>query len=96
MDRYERYAVWDYFDFATDNFIDIVMDTIERIDDYSDYDEINQCIDDSLIFTWKQWEIMKHYQSPEKADFYTAIDEFASDIQSICNILSKMEDEKGA
>ena len=55
---------------------------IERMEAPTE-EELQQAIDDSLIYYDDQWEIMKHYQNPEEANFNEAIEEFYEDLAEI-------------
>lgn len=54
----------------------------ERMEEPTEED-LNQSIDDTLIYYCDQWEIMKHYQNPQEANFYEAMDEFYNDLLDI-------------
>lgn len=92
--------IWSHFrgDRASDEFLKIVEDVIDRVDfeevnEDTIYDIAYQEIDDSLIYTEDQWEVMKHYQSPNEADFDSAMEEFTNDIIAIIEeIASDKED----
>ena len=47
-------------------------------DEIAVLNEMDQC----LIYNWQQWEIMKHYQTPNTADLGEAFDLLAQDIVS--------------
>ena len=52
----------DYFGHsAKDEFLDIVADLLDRVDDFSDEDEINDAVDSGLIYTDDQWVVYRHY-----------------------------------
>lgn len=73
---------------STDAFLDIAADIVDRVnfDNITEddaYEEVWQAIDDGLIYSEDQWEVMKHYQSPDEANWESAIEEFSSDIASI-------------
>ena len=55
---------------------------IERMEALTE-EELQQAIDDEIIYYDDQWEIMKHYQNPEKANFNEAMEEFYNDLVEI-------------
>lgn len=55
---------------------------IERMEAPTE-EELQQAIDDSLIYYDDQWEIMRHYQNPEEANFNEAMEEFYEDLAEI-------------
>ena len=55
---------------------------IERMEAPTE-EELQQAIDDSLIYYDDQWEIMKHYQLPQDANFDEAMEEFYEDLVEI-------------
>ena len=55
---------------------------IERMEAPTEED-LQQAIDDSLIYYDDQWEIMKHYQLPQEANFDEAMEEFYNDLVEI-------------
>lgn len=57
---------------------------IERMEAPTEED-LQQAIDDSLIYDEDLWEIMKYYQRPSEANFYEAMDEFYNDLLDILN-----------
>ncbi len=48
--------------------------------DSTDTDELWNAMDDELIYTADQWEIMKYYCTPDTANFTEAYDAFYSDL----------------
>lgn len=85
-------AIYDTFQTGSDKFIDIVRDLVDRVDNYEDEEDIMRAIDDGLIYTEDQWEVMKHYQSPSDANFNDAMESLISDIFAICSTIAS---EKG-
>lgn len=83
-----RREVIRYFERGTDNFFDIADDIIDRIDEddfinEDSYDAVSKAVDEGLIYTNDQWEVLKHYCNPSDADFDYAIEEFINDIVNI-------------
>jgi hypothetical protein len=72
--------------FGCGEILNIAKDVLDRIDvddignDYELYDAIIDAIDDECIYTYTQWEIMKHYQNPQDANFYDALQYFGEDL----------------
>lgn len=84
-----------YFDYTYDfEFLDIVADIIDRIDDFSDEQEAFDAIDAQLIYAEDQWKVMQFYQSPSEADFNSAMDSLTEDILGICNKIVESSDEE--
>ena len=51
-----------YFDYTgSDRFFDVIADLIDRVEDFSDEEEIWEAIDSGLIYTRDQWEVYMHY-----------------------------------
>ena len=91
-DKISKY-VEDYFDNYSDAFREVVVDLIERVDDFENLDDsIYSAIDEGLIYNEDQWEVMKHYQVPSEADYDSAIEELTNDLYSICK--SMLEDNE--
>lgn len=63
--RYSDYAdvVLDHFDYSgvSDEFLSLVCDLVERVDDFSDEEEIWEAIDSGMIYTKDQWTAYMHY-----------------------------------
>lgn len=84
-----RSAIGKHFDYSVAfELVDIIENVINRIDfdevdDDDLYDAIMTAIDDELIYSEDQWEIMKQYQSPQDASWEEAIDEFYNDVYAI-------------
>ena len=78
-------AIAKYFDYSFDfAFLDIVARIIDRVEDFSDPDE---------IYDEDQWRVMMHYQSPSEADFGTACEYLQSDVEAICEHIAEASDE---
>lgn len=60
----------------------IAESIIERMEAPTEED-LQQAIDDSLIYYDDQWEIMKYYQNPKEANFNEAMEEFYEDLAEI-------------
>ena len=67
----------------------IAESIIERMEAPTEED-LQQAIDDSLIYYDDQWEIMKYYQNPKEANFNEAMMEFYDDLLEILYILYKV------
>ena len=46
-------------------------------------EKIIDALNDSLIYSDDQWEIMKAYQNPEEANFQNALEYFINDLLSV-------------
>lgn len=64
----------------------IAKGIFERMEDCTEdeiEDELQYAMDDELIYDEDLWEIMKHYQLPQDANFDEAIEEFYNDLLDI-------------
>jgi len=87
-------AIAKYFDYSFDfAFLDIVARIIDRVEDFSDTEEIYEAMDSALIYTEDQWRVMMHYQTPSEADFGTACEYLLSDVEAICEHIAEASDE---
>jgi hypothetical protein len=80
-----------HFDYTgSDKFFDIIADLIDRVDDFSNEEEIWEAIDAGLIYTRDQWEVYMHYcdmgDSTDK--MYESL---FGDIFAICDEISNSE-----
>lgn len=96
-----RSAIGKHFDYSVSfELVDIIENVINRIDDiYIEdedelYDAIQDAIDDALIYTEDQWNIMKQYQSPQDANWSDAVDEFFNDVSAIVYDLREERSEE--
>ncbi len=90
-----------YFDYTFDfEFLDVVADTLDRIDDIelldadSVYEEVNNAIDIALTYTKDRWTVVQYYfASPEDlTDVEDVYQDFADDIVKLVIIIQ--EDSK--
>lgn len=80
-----------YTVFGIGKIADIVSDLVDRIDedewqdikDGNEFDIICDIIDNGLIYNDDIWEIMKHYQNPQNADYMGAISELQEDLYTL-------------
>ena len=80
--------IGNYFDHTFNfEFLDIVANVIDRIDDYRSEEDAYEAIDAELIYSDDQWTVMQFYQTPEQANFNDAMDSFTSDILAICELI---------
>ena len=87
-------AIAKYFDYSFDfAFLDIVARIIDRVEDFSDTEEIYDAMDSALIYDEDQWRVMMHYQRPNEADFGTACEYLQSDVEAICEHIAEASDE---
>ena len=74
--------------FNNNEMANIAEDIIDRMDEQT-LDEIYNCIDDSLIYTADQWEVLKYYFSINELtenSFNEAIEQLAEDIAEVLGI----------
>lgn len=79
--------------FGFDEIRNIAEAIIARAEGYAEespkdtYNLIVDALNDELIYTTDQWEIMKAYQRPEDANFNEALDEFTNDLNECVGVL---------
>ena len=85
-----------YFDYSWDfEFLDLVADTLERVGDFSNEEQVFEAAYDATIYYKDQWTILQHYCTPEKANWEKAFNEFADDIACLAaRIADKTSDEE--
>ena len=72
--------------------VSVAENVIERVEDFEDennelFDKICWAVDDELIYTEAQWDIIKHYIGPSSIgsiSFYDIINQFIDDIFNNC------------
>ena len=68
---------------ASWEFLKIAEDIAERVENPNDSESIMQALDDGLIYTRDQWEVLAYYCSPSDADFDYAMERFANDLVAL-------------
>ena len=91
MNVYE--TILSHFETFDPDFLSAAENVVNRIDDFSDEEEIFQAIDDGLIYTRDQWAVIEYYCTPQDADFDKAMEAFTDDILAIAHKLAQ-EQEK--
>ena len=81
-----------YFDYTgSDRFFDVIADLVDRVEDFSNEEEIWEAIDSGLIYTRDQWEVYMHYcdmgDSTDK--MYESL---FGDIFAICDTISNSKE----
>lgn len=75
---------------GSDKFFDIIADLVDRVEDFSNEEEIWEAIDSGLIYTRDQWEVYMHY-----CDMGDSTDKMYEglfgDIFTICDTISNAE-----
>ena len=71
--------LWDKFNLKV---CEIAESIIERMEEPTE-EELQQAMDDELIYDEDLWEIMKYYQRPNEANFNEAMEEFYNDLLDI-------------
>lgn len=88
------YDVIDENSSIRDDVIEIAKDIIDRVDDYSDEDDIYYSLDEGLIYDADQWTILRYYSdSIASADWDSAFGSFYDDLIKICNKLEELKEE---
>ena len=79
-----------------DAMLSLAEDILSRYIDMNDedeYDRLYQAMDEGLIYTADQWEMIKYYCTPANADFNNAWDDFTSDLMKAIHNGAIEEDE---
>lgn len=83
--------------FGFDEIRNIAGAIIARAEGYAEespegaYDLIIDALNDELLYTSDQWEVMKAYQLPEDANFNNALREFINDLTECVEVLEDDE-----
>ena len=80
-----------YFDYSGDfDFLDLVADTLEGIDDFSNEEDVYYACDNAYIYYADQWTIARHYNnSPFQMDGEQTRLDFEGDIQELARQIAK-------
>ena len=84
-----------YFDYSYDfKFLDVVANVLDRVDDFSNEEDIYQAMDSELIYDEDLWTILKFYSSSAReVNYEKAMNDFSSDIFALAQeILKEKED----
>lgn len=80
--------------YGCSEIIGIAENVLGRMDS-TDTDELWDAMDDEMIYTADQWEVMKYYCTPDKADLMEAYDSFYNDLcEAIAHGALGNEDEE--
>ena len=74
-----QFLLWDKFNSKVFEIAELIFERMEAPTE----EDLQQAIDDSLIYYDDQWEIMKQYQNPQEANFSEAIELFYNDLLDI-------------
>ena len=72
--------IYEVFGCVNSDMLEIIEGIIDRLDpaDLDDEDDfvwaVGEAVSDELIYTYNQWQVMMHYQSPDEADYGEAVD----------------------
>lgn len=80
--------LYDTFPGASWEFLKIAEDLAERAESYQEEghditEAINQALEDGLIYTKDQWEVLAYYCTPSDADFNYALENLANDLVAL-------------
>lgn len=84
-------VLYDTFSWSRELY-DIAYGILERMETNDD-DELYYAMDSELIWTHTQWTIMMEYQSPQDANWESAIEEFTNDLMSAISNGALVEEE---
>ena len=71
---------------ASWEFLKIAEDIAERVENPNDSESIAQALDDGLIYTRDQWEVLAYYCTPSEADFNFAMEQFYTDLVALLEV----------
>ena len=74
-------VLYDHFG-SDDNIYGLAESILMRIDELSEdvYEDVWQAMDDGMIYTEDQWDMLKYYCTPSNADFNDAWGSFEADL----------------
>ena len=82
--------ILEHFNYSGDfDFLEVVADVIDRIDNFKDEDDIREAIDSALIYCADQWEVLQFYCNPQDANWNDALELFNEDIYAICDKIAQ-------
>lgn len=82
----------DHFDHSWDfEFLDLVAETLELVEDLSDVTvtEIYDAASRIAIFYRNQWTILRHYCTPETANWKKAFDRFCKELIALAGRIAR-------
>lgn len=85
----------EHFNYSGDfEFLEVVVDVIDRIENFNDEYEIMEAIGNALIYYASQWKVLQFYFNPQDANWDNALEYFTEDIDAICSkIAQKIKSE---
>jgi len=83
-------AINEVFEYGGDNIRGIAEMCLSRVDDFSSEEDVIQSMNDALIYTDDQWEILKYYCDIKDANFYNAMEEFTNDLLRCADIINSL------
>ena len=88
-------AVQNHFKDSTydSNFFELVTSLVERVDNYSDDEDIWSSLDEGLIYYNDQWTVLEYYCTPQDASWDEAFEALYNDVYSICQDLADEDAE---
>lgn len=91
-DSQYRDIIYNHFEFSTDDkFLDLVADLVDRVEDFTNEQEIWEAVDSGMIYTDDQWTAYKHYcQMGDPAD--NMWEGLMSDMLSLCSKIADSND----
>lgn len=71
-----------FIDNRSFDYLYLIQDILDRIDDFNNDEDINYAIDNTLIYYYQEWIIAKEfYNSPRDFNYEEALEWFFEDIQ---------------
>ena len=85
--------IYDFYQTSDDDFLDVVTNIIERIDDFNSEDDIYSAYDNGFIYTKDQWTIYRFFAgSPDAMTYEEAEMLFMESILSLASIIAEKEE----
>lgn len=86
--------IGEYFQYTFDfDFLDVVADIVDRVEDFSDSDSYIEAVDDALMYYKDQWTVYQHYAAgPADMTWDEALEAFMDDMYGLLGSLSSGEE----
>lgn len=90
-------VIYDVFGSYTGEFVDLVEDMMDRVECNSEdelSDAVLDAINDGLIYYADEWTVLKHYCTPQDANWETAVSSFTDDLINYAYQTCTFEEEE--
>lgn len=75
------------------DYLDIVADILDRVDDLADDDQIIDAVNDSLIYYKDMWTVLQHFFNPQEANWNLAVEMLLDDLYAAAETLRKEQQQ---